>query len=536
MIRLLAFALTLLIGLAGVAQRSPIKIKTSKGVLEGLTVDGVTTFKGVPFAAPPVGPLRWQAPQPVPSWEGVRNAHRFSPKPMQTNVYGDMNSRSEGMSEDCLYLNIWMPAKAHTSSLPVLVYFYGGGFIAGDASEPRYDGESMARRDIIAITVNYRLGVFGRLAHPELSAESPYHASGNYGLLDQAAALQWVHDNIKSFGGDPKRITIAGESAGSISVSAQMASPLSKDLLAGAIGESGSILGAFSAVPLQDGEKTGEEFAKSVNSTSIAALRHMNADSLLQAAARFGAYRFPAVVDGYFFPEDPKLIYEKGQQAHIPLLAGWNNEEMNYKAILGNEAATVANYRKTVQRLYGDNAAAILDAYVAADDDQVEQVATDLAGDRFISFSTWQWTHLHSKTGGKPVFRYYYTKPRPAMTAQMAGLKPGLAGGVEKTNKPNIAPPAKGAVHSAEIEYAMGNLATNKVYAWTDEDYKVSRTMQAYFETFIKTGNPSGASLPAWLPVAGEKPMVMYIDVDSRLQPAPHDHRYELLRRLSNKN
>src|SRR6476620_11622090 len=219
------------------------RVKISNGTLEGVNESGIRTFKGVPFAAPPVGGLRWKEPQPVKNWTGVRKADKFGPRAMQLPVFGDMNFRSDGMSENCLYLNVWTPAKTGSEKLPVLVYFYGGGFMAGDGSELRYDGESMARKGIVAVTVNYRLGIFGFLSHPELTKESPHHASGNYGLLDQSAALQWVQKNIAAFGGDPKKITIAGESAGSFSVSAQMASPLSKNIIAGAIGESGSLLG-----------------------------------------------------------------------------------------------------------------------------------------------------------------------------------------------------------------------------------------------------------------------------------------------------
>src|SRR6476660_8898915 len=236
------------------------RVKIANGTLEGVNESGIKTFKGVPFAAPPVGNLRWREPQPVQNWSGVRKADKFGPRAMQLPVFGDMNFRSDGMSEDCLYLNVWTPAKTENEKLPVLVYFYGGGFIAGDGSEPRYDGESLARRGIVAVTVNYRLSVFGFFAHPELTKESAHHASGNYGLLDQSAALRWVKQNIAAFGGDPNKVTIAGESAGSVSVSAQMASPLSKDLIAGAIGESGSIVGTLSAVPLAEGEENGTRF------------------------------------------------------------------------------------------------------------------------------------------------------------------------------------------------------------------------------------------------------------------------------------
>src|ERR1700674_1086422 len=248
------------------------RVKTANGIVEGSSEQrsGIRTFKGVPFASPPVGDLRWQPPQPVKKWKGVRNAAQFGPRCMQRPIFGDMGFRSNGMSEDCLYLNVWTPAKSSKERLPVLVYFYGGGFVAGDGSEARYQGESMARKGIVALTVNYRLGVFGFLAHPELTKESPRHASGNYGLLDQSAALRWVQQNIAAFGGDPKKVTIAGESAGSVSVSAQMASPLSKDLIAGAIGESGSIVGTLSAVTLAEGEQNGIKFATNIGATSLA--------------------------------------------------------------------------------------------------------------------------------------------------------------------------------------------------------------------------------------------------------------------------
>ena len=236
-------------------------VKTANGVVEGTADNGVRTFKGLPFAAPPVGQLRWQPPQPVKNWAGTRKADQFGPRCMQRPIFSDMVFRSNGVSEDCLYLNVWTTAKSSKDKLPVLVYFYGGGFAAGDGSEPRYEGASMARKGIVAVTVNYRLSVFGFFAHPELTKESPHHASGNYGLMDQSAALRWVKQNIAAFGGDPKRVTIAGESAGSVSVSAQMASPLSKDLIAGAIGESGSLLGTLPAMPLDEAEKSGVTFA-----------------------------------------------------------------------------------------------------------------------------------------------------------------------------------------------------------------------------------------------------------------------------------
>jgi para-nitrobenzyl esterase len=363
------------------------------------------------------------------------------------------------------------------------------------------------------------------MAHPELSKESGRNASGNYGLLDQAAALRWVKENIAAFGGDPARVTIAGESAGSISVSAQMASPLAKNLIAGAIGESGSILGALPAVSLQEGEKVGEEFAKSIGANSLAELRSIPPDSVLNASARFGLFRFPRTVDGYFFPKDPYQVFANGEQAKVPLLVGWNSEEMNYRAVMGNEKPTKENFVNVVKRMYGTKAEDVLKVYHPATEEDVEQVATDLAGDRFISFSTWRWAELHGKTTEQPVYRYLYERPRPAMVPEMGDASPGLAGGVQRGGTPQ--PPAKGAVHSAEIEYAMGNLSSNKVYAWTEDDYKVSRTMQEYFANFIKTGNPNGSGLPQWKDSHGADGVsVMHINVHTELRPEKNRERY----------
>lgn len=523
------------LGLPALAQTSKQapQVKTANGLVEGtIEASGIRSFKGIPFAQPPVGDLRWKEPQPVKNWSGVKQTQKFGPRAMQRALFGDMGFRSDGMNEDCLYLNVWTPAKSSQEKLPVLVYFYGGGFVAGDGSEPRYDGESMARKGIVALTVNYRLGLFGFFAHPELSKESPNHSSGNYGYLDQNAALRWVQQNIEAFGGDPKRVTIAGESAGSVSVCAQMVSPLSKGLIAGAIGESGSLLGTLPPITLTDGEKNGVEFATMVGVKTIADMRAISAEKLLEETAKVAFGRFAATVDGYFFPKQPAALFAAGEQAHVPLLAGWNSEEMNYRAIFGQEKPTVENYTKVVQKLYPERADAVLKAYAANTDEEVVQAATALAGDRFIGYSTWKWADIQSKTGGKPVYRYFYARPRPAMTPEMGNATPGLAGGVVKGGNGAApkAPQAQGAVHSAEIEYAMGNLSTNKVYAWTPEDYRVSETMQNYFANFIKTGNPNGAGLPKWTPLKnGETVQVMHIDVDTKSMAETHKDRYLVL-------
>lgn len=529
------FGVALLFGAASPSGAAAAdRVKTTGGVVEGSGpgASGVRAFKGIPYAAAPVGELRWRPPQASKSWEGVRRAEKFGPRCMQHPVFGDMNFRSDGMSEDCLYLNVWTPAKSAKERLPVLVYFYGGGFIAGDGSEPRYDGESMARRGVVAVTLNYRLGLFGFLAHPELSKESPQHASGNYGLLDQAAALRWVRENVAAFGGDPGRITIAGESAGSASVSAQMASPLSKDLIAGAIGESGSVLSTMRAVPLAQAEADGTKFAAEVAASSLAALRALTTEQLMEATKKQPFGRFPIAVDGYFFAEPPHETYAAGHQAHVPLLVGWNSEEMTWRALLGGDEPTPENYEKAVRKLYGERAGEALKLYPAKTREEIVEAATDLAGDRFIGYSTWKWFDLHTKTGGRKVYRYLYAHPRPPMTAEMGDARPGLAGGVVRGQNSNAAamPPARGAVHSAEIEYALGNLASNKVYAWTKDDYRVSETLQGYFENFIKKSDPNGPGLPKWPAVnGGGNVQVMRLAVDSRVEDDRHRARYLFL-------
>jgi para-nitrobenzyl esterase len=509
-------------------------VRTTSGLVEGATTaNGIRLFRGVPYAAPPIDEFRWREPQPLKSWAGVRRTQQFGPRCMQTAVFGDMSFRSSGMSEDCLYLNAWIPANSGTERLPVLVYFYGGGFVAGDGSETRYDGESMARKGIVALTVNYRLGAFGFMAHPELTRESPHRASGNYGMLDQAAALNWVRNNIAAFGGDPDRVTIAGESAGSISVSAQMASPLSRDLIAGAIGQSGAqIPPTLAPVPLSQGEQNGVEFMRSAGAGSIAELRALSSQEILDTAERHGVWSFGSVVDGYFLPKATVEIYAAGEQARVPLLAGWNSEESGAGAVLGQEPATPEGYRAAIRRLYGDQTQEVLNLYPGSTEEEVLQSATDLASDRFIAYSTWKWADLHVRTGsGVPVYRYFYVRPRPPMRAEMGNSQAGLAGGVMQ-GEPGVerAPPPRGAVHAAEIEYALGNLDRNQVFAWTPEDYRVSEVMQEYFANFVKTGDPNGPGLPVWPALSREQ--VMRLDVESRAEPDQTRARYRLLDRI----
>ncbi len=511
----LAFGILFSLSLMAQEPVTAPRVQIANGQLEGLEMSGVQVFRGIPFAAPPVGPFRWREPMPVANWKGVRKATAFGPRAMQPPLFSDMVFRSNGMSEDCLYLNVWTPSVKGKAKLPVLVYFYGGGLMAGDASEPRYDGESMARKGIVTVTVNYRLGIFGFMSHPELTRSSPHHASGNYGLLDQVAALQWVKKNISAFGGDPSQVTIAGESAGSISVSALMASPLSKNLVTRAIGESGAVLGSLEAQPLALREQGGLALAAAVKAASLADLRALDADALVAAASGHEWEWFGIAVDGYFFTESPDKIYAEGRQAHIPLLAGWNSEEGGYRSLLGDAEPTLSTFRQAVEKLYGPAAPAILEVYKPVSDAEVKEAARDLAGDRFISFGTWKWLDVHARTGGgQPVYRYYYTQPRPA-------------------SRDGEMPAGTGAVHSAEIEYALGNLGGNRVFDWTWDDHRVSSIMQDYFVNFIRSGNPNGVALPHWPQVQANQPAAfLQIGTPVFSQTEKYRNRYLELDRL----
>lgn len=499
------------------------RVRTANGIVESTAapVEGVRSFKGIPFAQPPVGDLRWREPQTVKGWAGVRNADKFGPACMQRLSPGaDYWLRGEGMSEDCLYLNVWTPAKSGREKLPVLVYIFGGGFQNGDGSEPRYDGERMARRGIVAVSLNYRTNVFGFFAHPELTRESPHGASGNYGLLDQVAALRWVRDNIAAFGGDPKRVTIAGESAGSISVSALMASPLSRNLIAGAICESGAAIASLPPRPLADIEANGVKFAEAAGAGSLAALRAMSAAQLQEATAKAQGVRFSTAMDGYFLSKTLPEIARAREQAKVPLLAGSNTEEGGVRAVLAGGEPTPDTLAGAIRKLYGEKAEPIVKAYGATTPDEVFEAAMHLASARFVSYGTWKWTELHMETSGKPVYRYLYARVRPAYLG-MPGQPPPAAPAVQGPPVP------RGAAHSAEIQYAMGNLDLDQRYAWEPADHEVSKTMQAYFVNFVKTGNPNGPGLAEWPAYRSETGYQrMRIDVKSQAEPEAHRDRY----------
>ncbi len=510
-----------------------VQTKIENGIIEGLydTQSGLQLYLGIPFAKPPVGDLRWKAPQAPDNWTGVKETKKFGPRAVQAIVFGDMKARSNGISEDCLYLNVWTPAKRNTAGLPVLVYFYGGGNVAGDGSEPRYDGASMAKKGIIVVTVNYRLNIFGFFAHPELSAEAPYKSSGNYGLLDQNAALKWVNKNIASFGGDPKKVTIAGESAGSIDVCSHMASPLSKGLIAGAIGESGAAINPTMApVTLPEAEKQGLEFANKAGNLSLKQLRAMSTREIYEIYGESKRFGFPAVIDGYFLTKSVTETFKSKEQAQVPLLLGWNSAEIPGMAFMYGMPFTEENYLTRIKATYPDDYEEVLKLYPHGSVKEIELSATALASDRFISYSTWKWFDLHRKNSAQPVYRYLYSKLRPPLVDQ--DLATGLAGGtLKKDEKAVKAIEAVGAPHACEIEYCMGNLSLIKDFVWTKDDYKVSETMQSYFANFIISGNPNGSGLPEWNAASAKDatPPVMIIDVESKMVKAENEARYLFL-------
>jgi para-nitrobenzyl esterase len=488
---------------------------TTTGPVEGTLVDSakVRAYLGIPYAAPPVGNLRWRAPQPVTPWKTPRPATEFGHHCYQFGVSSDMVFRDPGPSEDCLTLNVWTPANASPSAkLPVMVWIHGGGLTSGGSSEPRQDGQFLAARGVVVVSMNYRLGMLGYFTHPALTAESPHHSSGNYGMLDMVAALTWVHQNARSFGGDPANITIFGESAGSFAVSMLMASPLSKDLLAKAIGESGA---AFwnrngSYTPLAVSETHDAALARTVlNTTDLAALRALPAESLASHPTLYGATAFAPNIDGYFLPDSPLHLYAAGKQAHIPLLAGWNADEIRLSVLRSKTPVTAATFTAQLQKEFGDKSTQALTVFPAATDAEALTSAGDFASDRFLVYATWHWIEAQTLTGGAPVYRYRFDLPAPASKFHPAG---------------------SAAFHSDEIEYVFGTLDSRPGSDWRPEDRRVSDQMQQYWTNFARTGDPNAPGLPTW-PLynsTGAWP-VLHLDTTTNATPDNQRTRYQFL-------
>jgi para-nitrobenzyl esterase len=467
------------------------------------SASGVHAYKGIPYAAPPVGPLRWRPPQPVARWNGVRSAEAFGPNSMQGIVFGDIDPTVCGISEDCLYLNVWTPASPGSSDrLPVMAWIHGGGFVVGSGSEPRYDGTRLAAHGIVVVTLNHRLNALGFLAHPELSRESGHGASGNYGMLDLVAALQWVRRHIAAFGGDPDKVTIAGESAGSEAVSALMASPLARGLFARAIGESGAMFAtpSRSPAPLAKAEAEGIAFMRKVGAANLKELREAPAEAILAAAPGLG---FRPIIDGRFLPKSPAAIFAAREQSDVPLMAGWNKDEGFNFTLLQGEAAK-RPYAGLVREIFGEHTEAALRLYPGGSPGAEQASARALGGDLTIIHPTWAWIEAQKATGEAEVFRFRFD--RAPLTPQ------GWFG--ERDSR------SAGAFHAGEILYVFDNL---HAFPWliSDADRALAELASSYWVNFVKTGDPNGPNLPPWPSFRTGRVMKL----DAPASTAPEDGR-----------
>lgn len=471
----------LILGFAAMAvTASPPAIRIDGGLISGTTGSNpdIHVYKGVPYAAPPLANLRWRPPQAVVPWDGVRHTDQYSPSCMQPERPRDsvFFPGYEPDSEDCLYLNVWTPAKSANDRLPVMVWIHGGGFRFVSGSEKFFNGEKLAAKGVIVVTFNYRLGAFGFLAHPELSKESEHHTSGNYGLLDQIAALKWVQKNISAFGGDPKRVTIFGQSAGANSVCYLLASPLAKGLYIHAIGE--SVVGCFGpsaeVSKLDTAEKAGAKFLSAANAQSIDDLRRKPASDLLKIT---GDFPFRPLIDGYVLPSDPYSVFTRGEENQVPILAGSNADE---GTLLGKPPASAAAFSEQARLQYGDRAHSFLNLFPANSDEQAVESNYLLWRDQ-VAVQARTLADLMTRNGKVKAYRYYFSR------------KPPIPNGMFREQARHDL----GAFHSAEIEYVFENLDT-RPYKWTDIDRKLSDEMSSYWVKFAKTGNPNAPGLPNW--------------------------------------
>jgi para-nitrobenzyl esterase len=476
-------------------------------------VGGVRIYKGIPYAAPPLGPLRWLPPQPIPAWTGVRPSNVFGPNSLQGVVWDDIDPFVVGVSEDCLYLNVWTPAApGEGARLSTMVWIHGGGFVAGSGAEPRYDGAHLAERGIVVVTLNHRLNALGFLAHPELTAESGHRASGNYGFLDLVAALGWAKRNIAAFGGDPAKITIAGESAGSFAASALMASPLAKGLFARVIGESGALFASpvRRPVSLAEAEVAGVDFMRKVGAKSVAALRAAPADAILAAAPGPG---FRPIVDGWFLPRPPAEIFAAAEQSDVPLMAGWNKDEgFNFTLLQGADAKRP--YADLVRARFGEGADEAQRHYAGGSPGADAASAAALGADLEIIHPTWAWIEAQKQSGRADIFRFRFDR---------APLTPeGWFG--ERASR------EAGAFHASEIPYVFDNLVA---FPWLidDADRELARLASSYWINFVRGGDPNGPGLPHWPSYRSAESPVMMLGAPPRAGPEEWRVRHLFLQR-----
>jgi para-nitrobenzyl esterase len=475
------------------AQQSP-PVKVEGGWVQGTIEGSLTVYKGIPFAAPPVGNLRWRAPQQVHKWVGVKQTTMFAPAPIQAG------NPPSGKSEDCLYLNIWTPVKSANEKIPVMVYIYGGGFSNGSTSDPWISGEKLAGRGVVFVSIAYRVNQLGFLAHPELSSENPRHVSGNYGLLDQIAALKWIQKNIAAFGGDPNKVTIFGESAGAISVSMLCASPLAKGLFQGAISQSGGSFGPTRQTTypgenmktLKLAEKEGASYVQKAGVSSIAELRKIEADKLPSGWGLPGGW---PIVDGYIIPDDEYKLYESGKFNDVPVLIGYNSDE----GASFTWAKSTEEFISGVKARYGKFADTLLKAY-PLDSNQITKTVRDLNRDAAFGWHTWSWARLQSKNGKSNVYYYYFD---------------------QHPDYPKGSPHyGYGSPHAQDVSYVFQHLDTANREI-TKADFEISDAMATYWTNFAKYGNPNGKGVPEWPSFSDADPAVMYFSQTPHIGPVP---------------
>lgn len=468
----------------GAARAAPVLIES--GAVQGVRMAGLTVYRGVAYATPPLGELRWREPQRLRPWSGVRKADKFAPACMQAGV-SMPGETPPPVSEDCLYLNIWTPATSADERLPVIVWLHGGGYINGSASMPLYRGDRLAHKGVIVVSVAYRLGPLGFLVLPELTHESPHHSSGNYGLLDQIAALEWVQRNIAAFGGDPKRVTIAGQSSGSISVSILMASPLARGLFQRAIGESGGLFEPLQLAPkylLANAEKDGEKFAASLGAASLKKLRQLPAS---QFTGNPGGIVHP-VIGPYLIPLAPYEVFVSGQQNDVPLLVGSNAQEA--RAIVDVTHVTTATFLSDIEQSFGPLPTPLIAAYPHTTDEEARKARLDFERDLRFGWDMWTWARLQAKTGRSPVYYYSFRQQPPFPTGSVYE--------------------GWGASHFAELWYVFDHL-DQEPWRWTAADRRVAEEISTYWANFARSGNPNGPGVPPWPAFTNDEGKVQYL-------------------------
>ncbi len=506
-------------------------VSVTGGQVAGAAADGITSFKGIPFASSPVGQLRWRAPQPVKPWTGIRVADHFAPGCMQKPDIAKIFAAPPAVSEDCLYLNVWTPARAANEKLPVMVWIYGGAFRVGQTSAPAYDGAHLAHRGVVLVSIAYRLGAFGFLAEPDLSRE-PGGGSGNYGILDMIQGLKWVKANIGKFGGDATNVTIFGESAGGFAVSMLAACPAAHGLFQRAISESGSNFAPIRSSPLgtlpshgqeigglidtQGGELVqtlasaevyGAHFLGRLRARSIAAARELPAAVIQKAAELEPAYAFFPVIDGRILPGDEHALYAQRRFNDTPILIGTNADE---GILFVQPGITPATFEEDVRSDYGRYADAIIALYPHATDGQAEQAARDLLRDTVFAWGTWSWAQSQARYGRNKAYLYYFDRRSP-----QAALGPS---------------------HAAEIGYVFGNLNSCKQCGSLGlngvpgpAELTLSALIQSYWVNFAKTGNPNGTGLPAWPKVTATTQEAMFLDAHPGAHPVPNLRQIKVL-------